>query len=212
MPGRVEGAEGVIERFYVTLFGMIGRHIRDVLSGTEHVADEAGLMKAVPAIEQVYDVAEHAHPRLHLLSPAYRTFMLEALTRSANRGDLTVLIGYLDDRPVVFDLYIRTGGVAHAWLGRYDPFARDLSPGHLLLRAGVDWAATEGITTIDLQLGTDSYKRRWADDGYDTFRIAAATDDRRLRAGRAALAAIDGGFDALRRVRVRRGDAVSARS
>ena len=90
---------------------------------------------------------------------------------------------------------MRSGSVANAWLGRFDPDAAEWSPGHLLLRAGVDWAMSAGVATIDLQLGADEYKRRWADDAYDTVRVIAAPDPARLRSGRLALGAIDAAFD-----------------
>ncbi len=167
----------------------------------ERVSHPDRLHDALPRLQSVYDAAEKAYPRLHLLKAPYRGFLLDAFAQAAGRGDLTILIAHLDDRPVAFDVYVRTGTVAHAWLGRFDPVARDYSPGHLLLRAGVDWAIGEGIDLVDLQLGTDEYKRRWADDGYDTLRIVGAADRTRLGAGRAALAALDAGFDLRRRVR-----------
>ncbi len=92
----------------------------------------------------------------------------------AERGQVAVLTLLIDEVPAAFDVHVVSGGVAHAILGRFHPSMADHSPGHLLLRAGVDWAVTAGLTAIDLQLGADRYKTLWATGGYDTVDLVVA--------------------------------------
>jgi CelD/BcsL family acetyltransferase involved in cellulose biosynthesis len=153
----------------------------------EVVTEPSDLPAAVAAIDPVFDAAERHRPRLHLLEPPYRAFLIDALTDTARRGRLALIIARIDGRPVAFDVHVTSGSVANAWLGRFDPAAAEWSPGHLLLRSGIEWALSAGMATIDLQLGADEYKRRWATGSYDTLRVVAAADPARLRASRAAL-------------------------
>ena len=152
------------------------------------------------AIDPIYDAAERSHPRLHLFEDPYRPFLIDALSSAANTDRLAVIVAHLDDQPIAFDVHVKSGSVANAWLGRFDPMAAEWSPGHLLLRAGVEWAISAGLATVDLQLGADEYKQRWADGAYDTLRVIGAADRRRLRAGRAALGLVDTAFDVRRRL------------
>lgn len=154
----------------------------------------------LPAIDAITDAAERFRPRLHLLDGPYRPFLLDALSAAVRRGRLAVIVAFLDDHPIGFDVYVTSGSVVNAWLGRFDPVAAEWSPGHLLLRAGVEWVLDSGVATIDLQLGGDEYKLRWADGAYDTLGVIGATSEGRLRLGRAALGAIDGGYDVRRRM------------
>lgn len=165
------------------------------------VAMTAGEWTAVlPAVDAVYDAAERSRPRLHLLDGPFRPFLLDAFAAAARSDRLAIIVAHLDDQPIGFDAYVSSGSVANAWLGRYDPLAAEWSPGHLLLRAGVEWALQSGRASIDLQLGGDEYKLRWADGAYDTLGVVGAGSERRLRLGRAALTAIESGYDARRRL------------
>ncbi len=151
------------------------------------VTDPDALPEMTREIDPVFEAAERAHPRLHLLEPPYRPFLVDAMRSAAEAGNLAVLVARLDDTPIAFDLHVRNGTVARAWLGRFDPAAAEWSPGHLLLRAGLDWAIGAGVETLDLQLGSDLYKRRWATSSYDTVRVVGATHGSRLASGRTML-------------------------
>ncbi|MCP5025048.1 MAG: GNAT family N-acetyltransferase [Actinomycetia bacterium] len=160
------------------------------------VTDPGRVHSAIAEIDPIYDAAERAHPRLHLLTGHYRPFAIEAFAEAARVGQLALMIASIDGCPIAFDVYVRTGNVASAWLGRFAPTARTWSPGHLLLRAGLEWATTNGLSTIDLQLGADEYKRRWATDAYDTLQLVAAADRRRLVLGRAIRHSLEVGHGA----------------
>lgn len=126
----------------------------------------------------LYDRAEAANPRLHLGAEPNRAFFVEMLTGLAERGGLCLLVAELDGDPVAFDIHVVAGAVASTILGRFDPDAAAHSPGHLLTAAGIDWAIGAGVDTIDLQLGTDLYKRRWATRTYRTVEIVVAPSSR----------------------------------
>lgn len=158
----------------------------------------AAIEAVIADVTAIHDAAEAAHPRLHFLSEPYRDFTLDVLRGASRRGQLVAVVLRLGDRPVAFHVAIVTGRVASAWLARYDPVAADVAPGHVMLRAVVDWAAGLGLDGVDLQLGDDPYKLRWSSGTYDTLGVTAAQPSV-LPMARSALATVD----VLRRVRAR---------
>ena len=162
-------------------------------------ADE--IADTISAIEPVNRAAEDAYPRLDLLSGPYRPFLIDAFIAAAEHGSLAVLVLELDGEPIAFDVYLRSGAAASAWLGRYDPDAASWSPGHLLLRSGVEWAIAEEIETIDLQLGGDEYKMRWSTGSYDTLSVIGASGARALTRARGSLWAVTRAHSARSRLR-----------
>ncbi len=135
--------------------------------------DRPGLERLLPDVHAVSDESEAGRPLHHFLRDEWEPFTLELLTHGVDTGTMVVLVGYLDDRPVCFDLAFRFQDTLSAWVGRFDPSAAAYSPGHLLQRAGLAWAKEHGITTVDLLLGDDAYKRRWATGGYDTLEVTS---------------------------------------
>ena len=171
------------------------RHLGDLCFQVEtgSATHEIALLR--PAIDTIYDAAELAYPRLHLGRAPYADFFSELLQELSAVGCLTVLVGTVNDQPAAFDLYVVVGGVAYAILGRIDPDMQQYSPGHLLLRAGIDWAINSDHHVLDLQIGNDEYKLRWSSDTYDTVSVIAAPP-RRFRTTRSALQAIEAAHSA----------------
>ena len=122
----------------------------------EVVTDPEDLGRVLPEITEVYDESERAHPRQHLLADPWRPFVVAGLTAAAERGQLVVFVGRLDDRAVAFDVVLRIGTTLADWVGRYRPDAAPFSVGHLLIRQVVQWALDNGITTIVRKAGTAS--------------------------------------------------------
>ncbi len=143
--------------------------------GIEVVADADRLTAVVPELDAVHDAAEAARPRQHLLAAPWRAFTLDAMERAARRGQLAVFLARQGDRPVAFDICFRVGSRLGNWLGRFDPVAAEISPGHLLLRRELEWCADQGITTFDLLVGEDEYKMRWATGTYETAHLVGGT-------------------------------------
>jgi CelD/BcsL family acetyltransferase involved in cellulose biosynthesis len=143
--------------------------------GIEVVVDADRLAEVVPELDAVHDAAEAARPRQHLLAAPWRAFTLDAMERTARRGQLAVFLARQGDRPVAFDLCFRVGTRLGNWLGRFDPVAAEISPGHLLLRRELEWCAEQGVTTLDLLVGEDEYKMRWATDAYPTLHLVGGT-------------------------------------
>lgn len=139
----------------------------------EVVDDPERLGQVLPEITAVYDAAEQARPRQHLLRPPWRAFTTGYLAAAVARHEAHVALGRLDGRAISFDVVLRTGPVMHTWIGRFHPVARRFSPGHLLQYAHVDWASAHGVDRIDLLLGDAAYKLHWTSGGYSTVTLTS---------------------------------------
>lgn len=141
--------------------------------------DPASWAALLPAVAAVYDESEAAKPRIHLLSGRWAAFTEAFLADAFESRRALALVGFLDDAdqgatPVCFDLLLlsgASGSAATSWVGRFAPRAASWSPGHLLQAAGLDHLAARGVVRLDLGLGDDDYKRRWATGGYDTLEV-----------------------------------------
>ena len=164
------------------------------LSWRVEVADDpASWARLREPVRHVYDAAEHAHPRQHLLAGGMESFTSDFLTRAMGRREALVIVGFAGDEVVCFDIVLLSGTVWSWWVGRYHPESAVYSPGHLLLRDGLRLAGEHGVSKVDLLLGDAEYKRRWADESYETVDV--------LSGRRAAVAVVDGllGLAELRR-------------
>lgn len=135
----------------------------DIATGVDGVLDAFG------RVAELFDAAEAAHPRVHLGRGPNGDFFRDTLAALAERSQVAVLTLLIDGEPASFDVYIVNGAVGSTILGRYHPRHADSSPGHLLLRAAVDWGVDQGLDELDLQLGADRYKTSWATGSRDTF-------------------------------------------
>lgn len=140
-------------------------HDLDVRAAT----DPASLARLLPAIQAVFDAAEAHHPRQHLLAGEWADFTTAILQEGVSARDVLVLVAFIDDSPVAFDIILLTPTTMSSWIGRYDPAVKHYSPGHLVQCAGLDWAAEHGYEVIDLLLGDSYYKQLWANRSYDTL-------------------------------------------
>lgn len=166
----------------------------EVLTGANEVAAVVG------ELVEVHDRAEAMNPRQHFLAGPNRAFTEAALTASAASKRLGLVVVRLDGEAVGFHVCLRSGDTGWAWLARFAPPAADWAPGHLMLRAVLDWCVADGATRLDLQLGAEPYKLRWATGGYDTIGVLA-TPTGRAATGRAALGrAVVGGAELMHRL------------
>ncbi len=139
-----------------------------------HATDLDEVMNAWATVQPLYDRAEADFPRQHFGKGADSHFFEPMLRSLAERRQASITTLWIDGQPAAFDVFLWTGGVANAILGRFDPELADFSPGQLLLRFGVQEAIAAGVDEIDLQLGDDLYKRRWSTGTYDTVHVRSA--------------------------------------
>lgn len=137
--------------------------------------DPESLAALLPDVRRIFDAAEAAQPRQHLLAGEWEELTTGILTQGVASGGVVVLVAYVGETPAAFDIVLLTPGRMSSWIGRFDPETAPYSPGHLLQCAGFDWAAAHGITEVDLLLGDSFYKQLWADRTYATLEVQAGS-------------------------------------
>ncbi len=197
------------------LAGTAKRKLRHTLTTAERDLDAAGVTWSteivddldtfegvLPEIDAAFDASEAADAKLHLLAGEHRAATLDALRACFERQQAVVAMVRIDGRVVAFDISLRAGRQLFGYIRRHDPVARAYSPGHLLMRAGVEDAIGRGIEVFDLGLGADPYKLRWANDHYDAVVV---TGGRTGSGGVAAsaVAGLDGLFELRRKLLTR---------
>lgn len=152
---------------------------RLVAEGSEFttvVADDPeSFERLLPDMRRVFDVAEADFPRQHFLEDPYQDFTVELMRRTTAKGAAAVIIGYIDEVPVSFNVAFLTGSTVSLWLSRFDPEAASLSPGHLLTRAVFTWSAANGCDLVDQLLGDSKAKMQWATGTYETREITCGS-------------------------------------
>ncbi len=155
------------------------RDLGDRAWSVDIATEQTAVLAAFDRVGSLFDAAEADRPRLHFGHGNHGAFFTEALGSLAERNQVALLTLLIDDQPAAFDVHVLTNATsAAAILGRFHPEHAGVSPGHLLLRSGVDWAIEQGLDQIDLQLGNDPYKTSWANDGYDTVEVVMAGSGR----------------------------------
>jgi CelD/BcsL family acetyltransferase involved in cellulose biosynthesis len=155
----------------------------------ELITTESRWLEVRGEVMQVFDAAETAQPRQHLLRGALAPFTDDLLATSAAAGRLRLLVGRVDDAPASFGVAFAAGTTLSYWITRFDPTYAAASVGVLMLREIVALGFREGFDRVDLLLGDQAHKRRWSTDSYDTLRVLAASNPALLLTGRAALSA-----------------------
>lgn len=136
------------------------------------VADDLDSWRTLrPAVQAVYDASEDAQPRTHLLAGDWEPFTDALLSRLFTQKRALALVGVVDGHPVCFELALLTAHTSASWIGRFAPEAAQWSPGHLLQESALDLLPLRDVRRIDLLLGEDLYKTRWATGGYKTLEI-----------------------------------------
>lgn len=164
------------------------------------VAEPDDVARTWLELQPLYDRAEAHHPRQHFGRGAEGAFFELALQELASAKLVSIATMRIDGQPAAFDVYVHVDPVDFAILGRMDPSMTDFSPGQLLLRYGVDAAIERGAAVVDLQLGADLYKLRWASGGYDTVHVRSASA-RDFAFADSVLRAVDAGFSVRSRLR-----------
>ena len=166
----------------------------------EVTSDPSGFEALLPSIRSVFDAAEAANPRQHLLRPPYEDFFVEYVLRELASDRAVVLCGYLGNRLVAFWVALRSRNTLSLFFGRFAPDVAAFRPGHLLFRETYQWAAGQGLRRVDLLLGESQTKRQWSTGSYGTLEVTSGTPAARAVA-RAAVQAADNARRVTSRVR-----------
>ncbi len=137
----------------------------------EVARDPLALATLWPAVHQVFDAAEAAQPRQHLLRGDWGAFHTAVVEDGVATGAAMVQVAFIDDDPVAFEIVLLTEGTMWSWVKRFEPVSAEFTPGHLLQCAGLDHAAAHGYATFDLLLGDGVHKQMWADRSYRTLGV-----------------------------------------
>lgn len=160
---------------------------------TTVLTDAAEIAEALPGLTAVHDRAEAEQARQHFLQGTNRVFTVEALARAAASEQLVVTVVAINGDPVAFLISFMGERTLAAWVARIDPSSLDLAPGHLMLRATVQWAIENRIASIDLQIGADAYKLRWSTTTVETV-VAIAARHGMLASTQAAVHGVERAF------------------
>lgn len=132
---------------------------------------EIELARTPAELEQALEDAFHLHAlrwqgrfdRSSMQTSADKTFHIEAFRSLAADDIARILTLKVDGKAIAFNFYFtfckRMFGYRHS----FDPAYARYSPGLLSLFEAIDRSTREGITTIELLRGEDSYKLRLAD-------------------------------------------------
>jgi hypothetical protein len=123
--------------------------------------------------EQQLDIAWELLVRLHqerqqslgnpgcFASAQYATFHRGIASDLLRAGKLWLGWLELDGRPLAVDYQFVSDTTVFVYQGGIDPSARSLSPGQLIISAGIQRAIAEGYSTYDLLRGDEPYKPHW---------------------------------------------------
>lgn len=152
------------------------RRIEDAGHGyrVDVATSRGALDDLLPAVRTLMDAAEAARPKLHFLQPPHEAFTLAYLRDAVAREQAALLVAWVDDRPVSFEVVLLAGDTVYGWLNRFDPDSASWSPGHLLRCSVIDWAYEAGFARFDLLLGADDYKLAWASETYETLEVTSS--------------------------------------
>jgi len=162
------------------LAGSAKRRLRHTLSTAERNLESGGhqlcmrtmttvdeFRTHLPDIDYLFDEAERHAPKLHMFDGSLRSMSLEAIETSLESKHTVLHMAWVDERPIALDVTIVVNNCVYGYIRRHHPDARDFSPGHLMMRQNITHALEHNIAVLDLGLGDDEYKRRWANHWYD---------------------------------------------
>jgi CelD/BcsL family acetyltransferase involved in cellulose biosynthesis len=123
----------------------------------------------------VVDWHREAIPLLH------RAGLLRLMALKLNEDVIAVLYSLIDRE--------RDGRVQYFYITAYSPDHADLRPGTLLIAYAIERAAQEGVVTIDMLRGDESYKQIWHMEKVPTFCVTQSTSMRAAEHSQEASAA-----------------------
>jgi CelD/BcsL family acetyltransferase involved in cellulose biosynthesis len=138
-------------------------------------------------VSDVYDAAETAKPRQHLLRGALGRFTDDLIQGAAAAGVLRLYMVRVAGVAASFGVVFAAGTDHSYWLTRFHPDNAGESIGVLLQREVIAGGFAEGARRIDLMIGDQTHKRRWTTTSYGTGNVFAASTRPMLAFGKLAL-------------------------
>lgn len=106
--------------------------------------------------------------------PAVRAFHRAVAPALAEAGVLRLYLLHLNHVPIASLYAFFEADAAYCYLQGYDPDYRALSPGTIVLGAGIEDALREGKRRLDMLRGREAYKYAWGAHDQTTLRLQIA--------------------------------------
>jgi CelD/BcsL family acetyltransferase involved in cellulose biosynthesis len=168
--GHIMDLRGGADRYLQELSHTRGHFLRDVRRRLRHAIKEFGEIKFVfdsaPTLAQVRDLIDAKRDQYArtgagdvFANPVFLTIVESVLERSSIHCRPVISILRAGDRVLARHFGLMSQGVFCGWFPVYDPAAKDISPGRLLLWHMINEAAEHGITLIDRGEGNSRAKQ-----------------------------------------------------
>jgi CelD/BcsL family acetyltransferase involved in cellulose biosynthesis len=130
----------------------------EILTSAEEIAPVLPSVMAIAEIRQ-----EKLTGRRKLDEPHRAAFFRAVVLEHARRGEVELMLLYIDGAIGAYSLTFRDGTSARMWSSHYDPRWSAYSPGHILSRALVERCVERpDIDVLDWMKGLEAYKLRTA--------------------------------------------------
>lgn len=147
-----------------------------------HLKSQEQIQRALPAFADAHVTRFQETNRSSSLSTPERRFFLEELARRfAGSGVVTLSMLTVRDRPVAWNFGFQFQGSWFWYQPTFDSSYEENSPGHCLLaRIVTDACDTDAVNVVDLGLGAEGYKERFANSSRQTLYVTVTTSGSRL--------------------------------
>jgi CelD/BcsL family acetyltransferase involved in cellulose biosynthesis len=103
-------------------------------------------------------------------------FFSDLLVRLAKRGEMELVVLYLDERLAAYVVVLVDGPVRRMWNCRFDPAWSAYGPGRLALQTALESAlADDSCQVFDWMRGTEEYKAQMSDDSWRAVDLHACS-------------------------------------
>jgi CelD/BcsL family acetyltransferase involved in cellulose biosynthesis len=125
-------------------------------------------------LEKLISLETQKHVQGELTQPfigKYPSVFESLFETMGSRGWFYVALLELGERPLAWQLWLRSGTKLWGFLTAYDHSFARLSPGTMLVPAVIDYAYAHGYTECDFLRGEEPYKMRWTTGCHQTYRL-----------------------------------------
>jgi CelD/BcsL family acetyltransferase involved in cellulose biosynthesis len=146
-----------------------------------HLQSLAEIQAALPLFAEAHVARFEVTKRLSSLhTPERRFFLAELARRFSGAGVVTLSVLTIGDRPVAWNYGFQFHGSWFWYQPTFDSTHEQNSPGYCLLsRIVIEACDMEGMKVVDLGLGAEGYKERFANGARQTLFVTATRSWRR---------------------------------